>query len=132
MIDEPRFFSHVMLLDDSADTCWVWVGAMRDDGRGRFWQDGREIRAHWAGWEIRTGEPVPKDYRLEHECSHPQCVRHWKLGRKRLKLTPAAVKEILSGILGPTSAAKKYGVTPQHVCWVRRTYLNAYTISGRV
>jgi hypothetical protein len=132
MIDKARFWKHVSLLDDSSDTCWVWVGAMRDDGRGRFSYNGGEIRAHWAAYEIQHGTPVPKGHRLEQTCNHPQCVRHWKLGGKFRKLGPKAVLEILSGLIDTKSAAKKYGVSARRIFQVRRTYFTGHTLSGRV
>lgn len=92
MTFEQRFWKHVMLLDDSPESCWIWVGAIRDDGYGRFFISRfREIRAHWAGWQIRTGTTVPEGYTLESVCRNPQCVRHWQIGRRRKAvLTPTA------------------------------------------
>lgn len=100
---------------------------MRDDGRGRFWQDGKEMRAHWAAWEIQHGTPVPAGYRLEQQCSQPQCVRHWSLGRPFRLLTPQALRAICAGMLAAKVLAKKYGVSRRHVHRVRRTYVPAHT-----
>jgi hypothetical protein len=85
MTFEQRFWKHVLLLDDSPESCWIWVGAIRDDGYGRFFMDSgrREIRAHWAAWELKTGNPVPEGWTLESTCGNPQCVRHWQIGRRR-------------------------------------------------
>lgn len=135
MIDRERFWSHVSFLDDSPETCWVWVGPLRDDGRARFCSQGRDMRAHWAAWEIQHGEPVPANSRLEQECNQPQCVRHWKLVGPAKKLTPVAVRDILRSMLGPTALAKKWGVTYQAVLYHRakhRTDLRLHHTSGSV
>lgn len=136
MIDAECFWSHVALLDDSEDTCWIWVGAMRDDGRGRLWREGRDMRAHHAGWEIRHGRSLPKNSRLKQECGHPQCVRHWRLAGQARKLSRAAVREIVASPLGARALARKYGVTHWAVLYHRsraqRTDSPMNTLQGRV
>ena len=93
---------------------------MRDDGRGRYFINGTEMRAHWAAWEIQHGEPVPEGYRLEQECNHPDCVRHWKLGGRRKKLTREAIEDVLTSTLGLKRMARKYGVSPLAIRWHRQ------------
>jgi hypothetical protein len=34
--DVERFYSHV-LKGPEVDSCWLWLGAISDDGCGRFW-----------------------------------------------------------------------------------------------
>jgi hypothetical protein len=84
MTSLERFKQHVVFLDDSDDSCWIWTGALRDDGRGRTWVEGRENerRAHRVAWEFLNGQSLPRGMRLVPECSHPQCVRHWRLARR--------------------------------------------------
>lgn len=120
MIDQPRFMSHVALLDDAEDSCWVWVGAQRDDGLGKFRVGRRHARAHWIAWEIQHGEPVPANSRLEHQCKHPNCVRHWKLVGPTRKLTLRAIAEILKSSLGCRLLARRYGVSKQLIQYHRR------------
>lgn len=33
---EERFMSHVVK-GDTPGACWIWIGAIGDDGYGRFW-----------------------------------------------------------------------------------------------
>ena len=115
MIDRARFWRFVQLLDDSDDACWIWTGAMRDDGRGRFSVGRREITAHRAAWEIRTGEPAPAGYRLEQECNHPQCVRHWKLGGPVRKLGDEAVAAIRRSGCSIREIARRWRASRTHV-----------------
>jgi hypothetical protein len=125
-----RFFSHVVLLDDSEDTCWLWVGAMKDDGRGRFCRNGEEVAAHRVGWEIQNGRPVPEGYRLKPTCNRPDCVRHWRLGSR--KLSADEVRQIVLSHDGSSALGKRYGVHRNTILWHRRTYCAAQDTRGRV
>ena len=116
MIDAERFWKHCMLLDDSADTCWVWVGALREDGLGRVFIGHRgEVRAHRVAYELRFGEPPPKGRELVRTCNHPQCVRHWILGRVHQKLTAEDRSMVRQSWLPCTILARKLGVKPGYI-----------------
>ena len=74
-----RFFSHVVK-GEQPHHCWLWVGAIGDDGYGRFWvksDDGsqRVYRAHrYAMTEHLSREIAPEEYVL-HRCDNPLCVK---------------------------------------------------------
>ena len=61
------------------DDCWLWTGALGDDGYGRIWvfQDGRQkaVRPHRLSYEATTGETLSRDVVLMHKCDVPLCVR---------------------------------------------------------
>lgn len=76
---ERARFEAKIVRGPAANDCWVWVGAIGDDGYGRFSivRDGREqmVRppryaiAHFVG-------PVPAGlYAMHNECDNPICVR---------------------------------------------------------
>ncbi|WP_041452436.1 HNH endonuclease [Hoyosella subflava] len=74
-----RFWSSVVR-GPGADDCWVWVGAIGDDGYGRFWikRDGRQraVRPHrYALVLANGGAPLPLDWVSLHLCDVPLCVR---------------------------------------------------------
>ena len=57
--EEKRFWEKV-IKGPGPSACWIWVGAIGDDGYGRFWtqvEDGtqRMLRAHRAAAEIIYG-----------------------------------------------------------------------------
>ena len=57
--DTERFWGKVIKGSDTS-ACWIWVGAIGDDGYGRFWTqtpdgDQRMLRAHRAAAEITHG-----------------------------------------------------------------------------
>lgn len=57
-----------------ADTdCWIWVGALSDNGHGRFRLDPhRVVVAHRFGWVLaHPGGPVP--VQVTHDCDNPLC-----------------------------------------------------------
>ncbi|MFJ3395355.1 hypothetical protein [Leifsonia aquatica] len=71
-----RFYSHVLVGPES-DDCWFWVGAIGDDGYGRFWirRDGaqRAVRPHRYLYEQQVG-PLARTDLLMHSCDVPLCV----------------------------------------------------------
>lgn len=75
---EDRFFSHVVKGPTESD-CWVWTGAIGDDGYGRFWlpqPDGgqRAMRPQRWLYEHLSGNELPPDLLLLHACDVPLCV----------------------------------------------------------
>jgi hypothetical protein len=75
--DAERFWSHVEK-GPTADDCWIWTGAIADDGYGRFWtKDGdgqRVVRPHRFAHELATGVELPRSVLLLHSCDVPICV----------------------------------------------------------
>lgn len=81
--ESERFWSHV-LRGPHAFSCWLWIGAIGDDGYGRFWihddtapNGQRAVRPHrWAladalgGWASIEGLQARHWY-----CDVPLCVR---------------------------------------------------------
>ena len=118
---QERFKSKVMWLDDSDDSCLIWVGALRDDGRGRFRVNGKERRAHRVAYELFNGCDVG-DFRLVQECNHPQCVRHWRRDRPDRKLTPEHIRQILHSQRPAPALAVRYGVSAQRIRNIRWEY----------
>ena len=121
MIDANRFWLRVDVQSNDCDACWIWKGAVRDDGRGRFWDlFGDEIRAHRAAWEVRFGSPPPNGYKLVQKCPNWECVRHWELGEKARKLSRKALEEIQSSSLSDRTLGKRFRVHRNTICWHRR------------
>ncbi|MCZ4516929.1 hypothetical protein O4220_00265 [Rhodococcus ruber] len=61
------------------DSCAIWVGAIADDGYGRFWlmRDGRQrvVRPHRYALARALGVPVTDEVTALHMCDKPICVR---------------------------------------------------------
>jgi len=73
-----RFWSHVVKGPNRSD-CWIWTGAIGDDGYGRFWlpqPDGgqRAMRPQRWLYEHLTGVALLSDILLLHACDVPLCV----------------------------------------------------------
>ncbi len=69
-------------------TCLWWVGAIADDGYGRFAAGtGQVMSAHRWLWEQDVG-PLPAGVRLRHCCDETSCVRlaHLMPGSHRLNM----------------------------------------------
>ena len=77
--EETRFWEKVIKGPDPG-ACWIWVGAIGDDGYGRFWTQTpgsgqRMLRAHRAAAEIIYGTEAITDQLVTHLCDNPLCVR---------------------------------------------------------
>lgn len=76
--EDERFWSHV-IKGPGPDDCWIWVGAISDDGYGRFWTrpDGarqRAVRPSRYAHQRVTGRVLPSTVMLLHACDVPLCV----------------------------------------------------------
>ncbi len=68
-----RFWSHVTK-GPSPEDCWIWTGAIGDDGYGRFWLPGNTaVRAHRHAYQL-TGMPLDTTEQIRHSCHLPLCV----------------------------------------------------------
>ena len=84
VVDRWRFDRKVVW----SPTCLWWVGAIADDGYGRFAAgNGQVMSAHRWLWEQDVG-PLPAGVRLRHCCDETSCVRlaHLLPGSHRLNL----------------------------------------------
>lgn len=74
-----RFWEKV-IKGPGPSACWIWTGAIGDDGYGRFWTqtpggNQRMLRAHRAAAEIIYGVEAITDQLVTHLCDNPLCVR---------------------------------------------------------
>jgi hypothetical protein len=74
-----RFWGKVVKGAESRD-CWIWVGAIGDDGYGRLWlhRDGRQrmVRPHRYAVALVHGRALAPTDIVEHiVCDNPICVR---------------------------------------------------------
>lgn len=81
MNEQQRFFSHVIKGPDS-QSCWLWVGAISDDGYGIFWRKDKDtgkdapIRAHRYALLILSGEEgIGSEHHALHRCDNTLCVK---------------------------------------------------------
>ena len=76
--ESERFWSYVVKGPASAD-CWIWTGAVADDGYGRFWTAGTSgkqltVRPQRYAYQLATGLELPSTTMLLHRCDIPLCV----------------------------------------------------------
>lgn len=53
--------------------CWLWTGALDDDGYGRVLVDGRNSKAHRVAYTLHKGA-IPEGLYVCHRCDTPACV----------------------------------------------------------
>ena len=72
-----RFWSKVVRGPEQH--CWYWVGAIADDGYGRFWvtRAGRPrvVRPNRYAVALALGAPLFAEDNTLHDCDEPICVR---------------------------------------------------------
>jgi hypothetical protein len=80
--EDDRFWEKIVKGPRPQD-CWIWTGAVADDGYGRFWvtRDGeqRALRPQRFAYEDLTGETLHPGIALMHVCDVPLCV-HVSIG----------------------------------------------------
>ncbi len=81
-------------------SCWFWVGALADDGYGRFADEtGRIVRSSRWLFQAWHGPLVPASLVVMHEpCDEPSCARpdHLVAGTQAENLTAAARRDRVS------------------------------------
>ena len=93
MSDLDRFWTHVVK-GHAVDDCWIWTGAVGDDGYGRFWTAGdgvtqRTMRPQRFHYRELTGVDLPPSTMLLHSCDVPLCV-HVDIDQDVSHLRPGA------------------------------------------
>ncbi|TFI40899.1 hypothetical protein E4P29_22165 [Rhodococcus sp. 1R11] len=72
-------FERYIVSGPHVDSCAIWVGAIADDGYGRFWlmRDGRQrvVRPHRYALARALGVPLTDEVTALHLCDNPICVR---------------------------------------------------------
>ncbi|QNE46137.1 hypothetical protein F1C58_03900 [Glaciihabitans sp. INWT7] len=75
--EQERFWAHVVK-GPAQEDCWIWTGAIADDGYGRFWiKDGdgqKVVRPQRFAYQLATGLQLPEYVLLMHSCDVPICV----------------------------------------------------------
>lgn len=76
--DAERLWRYVVKGPDP-DDCWIWTGAVGDDGYGRFWTAGdgirqRTMRPQRFLYRHLTGIDLPASTMLLHRCDVALCV----------------------------------------------------------
>ncbi len=65
-----RFWCKVSISDSG---CWQWLDLQNYAGYGRFWFNGKMLRAHKFSYNLFIGE-VPEGLELDHLCRNRLCV----------------------------------------------------------
>jgi len=55
------------------DTCWLWTGAVINNGYGQFRVNRKTIVAHRVAYDLYRGN-IPKGKLVLHSCDNPPCV----------------------------------------------------------
>ena len=97
-----RFWEKVNRRD--GNRCWLWTGAVDDNGYGKLSHGGRsckqDIKAHRLSYEMHYG-PISEGMNICHVCDTPACVnpRHLYEGTQKENMNDASFR----GRLNPKS-----------------------------
>ena len=92
-----RFWNYVdkkgPVMDHMDSRCWVWKGAKKSSGYGRFSVGGKSVLAHRFAYLLGSGE-LPDQ--VLHQCNNPECCRfnHLGAGDSHLNLIDQLVRRI--------------------------------------
>jgi len=94
--EHDRFWGYVVK-GPAPDDCWLWTGAVSDDGYGRFWTKpvgGRQraVRPQRYAFEEVTGAALPSTTLLLHACDVPLCV-HADADPERSHVSPGTHRD---------------------------------------
>src|SRR3990167_9516601 len=70
---EDRFWKYVQ--PEPMSGCWLWIGGLRGDGYGSFWDGTRNTQAHRFSYEHYVGA-IPDSMQLDHTCRLRPCVNY--------------------------------------------------------
>lgn len=66
-----RFFNNIEFFDK--DKCWEWTASKDKNGYGKFYANGKHIRAHRYSYMAAIG-PIGDGLFVCHSCDNPSCV----------------------------------------------------------
>jgi hypothetical protein len=118
------------------DECWMWLGALNNDGYGGFRIGSLMDKAHRVSFRIYKGE-IPVGMQVLHSCDRPGCVnpnhlsvgtilrnQHeaWARGLKKNahRVSPHDVIAIRESNLPQKELAKFYGVSQPQISKIKR------------
>jgi hypothetical protein len=77
--DERARFRSYVVHGPHRSSCAIWIGAIADDGYGRFWVSRggqpRVVRPHRYALAIALGGSIDESVNALHLCDNPICVR---------------------------------------------------------
>lgn len=100
-----RFWTYV----EKTETCWLWIGALSDNGYGRLHVHRRSLSVHRLSYVIHRGA-IPEGQYVLHHCDRRACIRpdHLFLGthldnindmlQKKRHLMATDPERILAGV----------------------------------
>jgi len=140
-----RFWERV----DKSGDCWVWTGAITDNGYGIATPNCTNVKAHRLAWMLEYGQ-IPKGMKVLHRCDNKPCVRlsHLFIGTSsdnavdctkkgrnpRCQLTPNDVRQIRrlrSEGMRAAQIADRYGMSQGHIQRVVSGISWAHVIGGQ-
>lgn len=66
---QERFSFNTMYVGD----CIVWTGALKSEGYGSLWHEGKNRLAHRVAYELQHG-PIENSLHVDHICRNRPCV----------------------------------------------------------
>lgn len=108
----PRFWAKVFKGPEGK--CWIWTGAIADDGYGRYYQGkgkGGVVRPHRYLYQRVSGALLTDDEEVLHNCDVTICVnpQHLEPGSKSANMQDRSSKRRFSngsGIRGMTRSER--------------------------
>lgn len=129
---------------NKTDTCWLWQGAIKNNGYGHTTYHQKQTNAHRLSWMLLRGE-IPEGLEVCHKCDVRLCVNPdhlflatheenirdcWAKGRmktptpQRSKLTLEQLNTIRTGPLSASKIARVIGISSSYAKRIRAGSIN--------
>jgi hypothetical protein len=129
-----RLMARVCMIPEAG--CWLFIGALKSNGYGDIWHQGRVVGAHRLAHELFIG-PVPDGVDVCHRCDVRSCVnphhlflgtradnmadcsRKGRVAKPACKLTPDQVNEIRRSTDRVADLAVRFGLSQSSIFRVK-------------
>ena len=101
------------------ERCWIFTGAIANNGYGRIGSGGRVLQAHRVAYEVFVGE-IPSGMHVDHLCRNRRCVNPEHLEAVTQQENNRRAGEVRRA--NATHCKRGHEFTDENTFWEKRGY----------